>query len=82
MSNFPQPGNAHLPPEAAIRILISLAGISLIQVVSRTYSHKCALEDGLAEAGRTLEVGVHGGFQFLHYAQAALHFGHDPRLLS
>ena len=40
------------------------------------------LQDRLAEAGGALEVSVDDRFQLLQHAQAALHFGHDPILLS
>ncbi|MGP8198138.1 MAG: hypothetical protein ACLQU4_01385 [Limisphaerales bacterium] len=39
------------------------------------------LQNGMAEAGGTLEVGGHHGFQLLHYAPTPLHFRHNPRLL-
>lgn len=39
---------------------------------------KNLLQNGLAEADGTLEVGKHHRFQFLHHAQPALQFRHCP----
>ena len=44
------------------------------------FPNKCALENGLSQAGGALEVRVHGCLHFLDDAQAAFHLGDDALL--
>lgn len=45
-----------------------IARWSFVWRVNDKISRKRSLQNGLAEAGGALEVGVHDGFQFLHHA--------------
>jgi hypothetical protein len=48
---------------------------------SYQFAGKGALKDGLAEAGRALEICRDNGFEFIDDAEAAFHFGDDALLL-